>query len=272
MTICIAALSDNGAACVVAADRQMTVGGTALEFEHHESKIDRISDSCFALSSGSALVASEVVDKTRQAIAAAGNATVHQMAEMMRDVYMTVHLERVEHVILLPRGWRWAEFKQFGAQQIPVQAYIGIDQQIFNFGLQTEFIVAGVDASGGHIGWIHYHGMAGAGWLEFYDKIGYQAIGSGASHASILLSLGGQHKGLPLAETVYNVYVAKKNAEVAPGVGNATDLGIVSSKGLEIVSEDTLKKLDELKCKYESHKPSDKELKGITEGTTRDEK
>lgn len=266
MTICIAALSDEGATCVVAADRQITAGGTALEFEHHERKIDSISDSCFALSSGNALVATEVVERTKQAVAAVGNATVHQTSECMRDVYMAVHLERVEQVILVPRGWRWPEYKQFGHSQIPLQSYLAIDQLIFNFALQTEFIVAGVDAAGGHIGWVHYHGMAGGGWLEFYDKIGFQAIGSGASHASILLSLAGQHKDLPLAESLFNVYVAKKNAEVAPGVGDATDLGVVTGKGLHLVTDAAIAKLDELKHKYESRKPSPKELNDMMEG------
>jgi hypothetical protein len=243
MTICVAALCDNGHACVVAADREITIGlPLNIGFEHHERKIDEITSKSVVFSSGSALIGAEVVGKLRRLIPQTGETTVEQIASALRDTYMNV-LERAEQVILRPRGLSLQDFREKGTQQIPAP---GIDQLFFNSTLNTEFLVAGVDQTGGHVAWIHYHGVQGMGLLEWFDKLGYAAIGSRASHATILLSLDGQHRDLGTAETVYNVYYAKANAEVAPGVGPATDLALVTSDGLEFFDATFMKALKKI--------------------------
>lgn len=222
-------------------------------FEHHESKIDSLANTCVAMSSGNALFATEVIDLTRQALKSQSSLPVHKGAEKMKEVFMQLHLRRAEDVILAPRGWTLSEFKEHGGQRLPLQAHTEISQLFWQFNLGTDFIVAGVDAHGAHISWVHYNGVQGAGWLESYDKLGFHAIGSGASHAAILLSLGGQHKDLSAAETMYSVFHAKKNAEVAPGVGSTTDLGIISTGGVRFFGPETLARLEEIKEKAESH-------------------
>ena len=61
------------------------------------------------------------------------------------------------------------------------------------------------------------------------DRGIYTAVGSGGVHAAVRLSLGQHNKVAPLLDTVYNVYEAKKAAEVAPGVGKMTDLAIIKN-------------------------------------------
>jgi hypothetical protein len=105
-----------------------------------------------------------------------------------------------------------------------------LDSQLFGFGLGVvEFLVVGNDESGAHIFRVHYDGMLGGSWLEWCDRLGFRAIGSGGPHAAILLSLQGQHRTLPVNETVFDVYSAKKNAEIAPGVGLETDVAVISA-------------------------------------------
>ena len=101
MTICIAALCEGGKMCVVGADREITAPGLSLEFEHQESKIDRLADSCVVMSAGDALLSTEVIGRMA---ALAGTPPVRERAELLRDTYMAVHLERVEHTILRPRS------------------------------------------------------------------------------------------------------------------------------------------------------------------------
>ena len=245
MTVCIAALCDRGRVCVVAADREVTIGFPLnIAFEHHERKIDALSDYCVAMSAGNALVAAETVALARRAIIAGGTRDIAIASEQFRDAYMGLHLARAEQLILGPRGITLAEFKATGAQQIPQALYSQIDNLFWNFTLNTDFILAGVDEGGAHISWVHYHGVQGQGWLERFDKLGYQAIGSGGSHAAILLSLTGQHRDLDTAETVYNVYCAKVNAEVAPGVGDATDMAVISAAGTEFLAPAFLDELE----------------------------
>jgi hypothetical protein len=260
MTICIAALSEDGKSCVVAADREVTAAFINLEFEHHDRKIDLLGEQCVVLAAGDALLAAEVIENTRHQIQLNKVATLRQIAESLRDTYIKIHLTRVENVVLKPRGWSFQEFKEKGAQQLPLQVYLNMENQIFGFGLSVvEFLIAGVDLTGAHVFRVHYDGMAGGDWLEWCDRLGYRAVGSGASHASILLSLEGQHRGLPIHDTLLNVYRAKKNSEVAPGVGSATDLAVVSDKvhllGEKFIDElDTIRKTIDQGAKERSEK------------------
>jgi hypothetical protein len=208
------------------------------------------------LSSGNALIAEAVTTRAWSAIAGAGQVEFPQMAIALRDTYMATHLERAEQVILRPRGLTLQEFKDTGVQKIPLSVYQQIDQLFFNFTLNTEFLIAGVDSSGGHIGWVHYHGMGGGGWLESFDKLGYQAIGSGGQHASILLSMSGQHRDQSMAQTVYTVYLAKVNAEMAPGVGDATDLAIITKAGTEFLTDAFIERLEALREKLNGQQPT----------------
>ena len=60
-----------------------------------------------------------------------------------------------------------------------------------------------------------------------------------------------------IEETLFAVYVAKRRAEVAPGVGTETDLEIITSSGIKKIDGGTLAKLDE--CYQQFQKPASKE-------------
>jgi len=235
-----------------------------LEFEHHEKKIEQIGPRSKVMIAGDALLGAQVVEKARGTIAALPNPSTQQVADVLRDTYMTVHLERAEQVILFPRGLTFKEFKEHGATQIPLQVYLTIDNTLFTFGLGVvEFLVAGADATGAHLFRVHYNGLSGGSWQEWCDKLGYSAIGTGAPHASILLAIEGQHRGRSIAETLYNVYCAKRTSEVAPGVGSATDLAIITAEKIEILKEDRLKKLAALRDKHQHQKVTKEEMEAL---------
>ncbi len=224
--------------------------------------MDVLTKSCMVMSSGDALLAAEVIARTRALIPTGQNNTsILSVAEKLRDTFMTIHLERVEAVLLKPRGFSLTEFKEKGAQQLTPQAYQEVSNQIFNFGINVvEFLVAGIDNAGGHIFRVHYSGIAGGSWLEWCDKFGHREIGSGALHASILLSLEGQFSGLEVNETIYNVYSAKKSAELAPGVGPSTDLAIITSEGIVFADKRLYDALDSARLQTKKNRP---DLSGV---------
>jgi hypothetical protein len=90
------------------------------------------------------------------------------------------------------------------------------------FNLGVDLIVAGMDLTGAHIS-----AVINPGTSVSLDKLGYGAVGSGGIHATISLSLNGQTSRKGLTETLYGVYAAKKSSEVAPGVGQETDIAII---------------------------------------------
>ena len=50
-------------------------------------------------------------------------------------------------------------------------------------------------------------------------------------------------------ESVYLIYEAKKNAEIAPGVGHKTDMAIVSNKGIDVLTESDKETLESIRTK-----------------------
>jgi hypothetical protein len=124
---------------------------------------------------------------------------------------------------------------------------------MFSFGAvgkspYADFLIAGVDSTGGHIFRVFYAGVGGGDWLEWCDRLGYRAIGGGWSHATVSLALEKQHRGLSVAETAFNAYCAKRNAEIAPGVGRQTDLSIIENGKLAKLGDEQLEGLEALRA------------------------
>ncbi|MGA2884653.1 MAG: hypothetical protein ABSE80_05820 [Halobacteriota archaeon] len=74
--------------------------------------------------------------------------------------------------------------------------------------------------------------------------ISFDAVGSGSVQATNTLLFQRHSKNDSLATTIYDVYKAKRNAEVAQGVGKETDLMVLYKSGLEKIDEARLKDLD----------------------------
>jgi hypothetical protein len=124
--------------------------------------------------------------------------------------------------------------------------------------LQTEVLIAGVDDSGAHLFTVVHPGQ-----LFPADTMGYLTTGSGGLHAAVRLSLAQQCKVASLVETVYNVYEAKRAAEVAPGVGKFTDLAVIKEGHVVFAQDDVFKALE--KAHKEKPSPTDAERKELSE-------
>ena len=87
-------------------------------------------------------------------------------------------------------------------------------------------IVAGIDPTGPHIFIVDTNQNNNVDTGR-YDFIGYATIGGGARHANAHFLTAGHAWYTPLPEALWNTYLAKKRAEVAPGVGETTDLYMI---------------------------------------------
>lgn len=232
MTVCIAAICEKGRDIVVATDRMFT-SPLNLEFETEEKKIENLLTSCVALTAGSSAAATEVLDAIRSKLANAKNASIAEVANEAKNEYTLSRSRKIEETIILPTlGSDFMEQRRKGKtlpEYLQVQApmYQQLATVANQYNMNLEMIVAGVDKTGAHIFVVTHPGTSFS-----LDKLGYAAVGSGGIHASISLSLSAQTNHRGLIETMYSVYDAKKAAEVAPGVGNATDLAIVDTTGI----------------------------------------
>jgi 20S proteasome alpha/beta subunit len=116
-----------------------------------------------------------------------------------------------------------------------------------------ELIIAGVDKDGPHI-----YGLMNPGILECFDSIGFYSIGSGSMHAFQSL-VATYEPGESIEKTLYETYKAKKDAEIAPGVGKDVDLGIIKQNECIDFTQDHVK-IKDLEKFYEKTKETTKKM------------
>ena len=268
MTICIAALCDNGKTIVVASDRMLSAPFLTIEFDHPDAKINHINHRCVALSAGDALSVTDVLSDASGVSNQLQNPTVQFLTNEVRKRFTQVRHDHLDERLFQPRGLQFSEYYKGGLiQRVPPELAMVLDNQVQSFELGVSLIVAGVDSTGGHI-----FSIVDPGISQCFDRVGYHAIGIGHRHA--ILSLVGlqQNKDTDAKNTVCNVFFAKKHAEIAPGVGQSTDLHILHVKGSTSVSVETLNKLQEMftKCSMQNKQYVNKEVKSLQIGESSD--
>ncbi len=248
MTVCIAAICDGGKAIVVAADRMFTAGPPInLEFETAEKKIEELSPSCVALLSGNSAFGTEIMQGALARLHGAQRPQVVLAAESVKESYAHVRATKVRETIIVPN--LGPDFSRAEGLGINIPTYLKDQPNVYgqltmvmsNFNMGSDIIVAGVDDQGARLAVIGHPGT-----VAWFDKLGYAAIGSGGIHATMRLSLGAHTRNSPLVDTLYRVYDGKRASEVAPGVGQETDIAIVYPDRTEQGSPELLKSLLEL--------------------------
>ena len=248
MTICLAALcAGPGSQAVVSADRMVTFGGF-IEFEHAVPKMADASPSAVVMVAGDTLVGTRMARDVCAGLEGTSPRIV-DIAQRLAAQYQAVRQQAIENQILVPRGLTLQSFYGNHASFNP-QITMMVDQAMAQFNLGVELLLAGVDDQGSHIFTVHNPGPS-----EYqHDVIGYAAVGSGAIHAFQSM-IGFGHSGTAgLRDTVFRVYASKRRAEVAPGVGQDTDLAVVSSDGVRRLGEEQLKGLADL---YEDYRTAE---------------
>ena len=222
MTICIAALYDNGSGCVLASDQMITAHfPIGYEFERPEvEKIVQIIDpiSVYSLISGDVLFANEVIDEARKQITSTKMKETCDIAEAVRNSYQLVRRRRIVRNELEARGLDITTYYQT-QQRLVIAIVQMIDNAFKTYNPRVEFIIAGKDESLCHI-----YTVTSPGDSICHDCIGYAAIGTGAPHAIYALIESNYSKSMEKATVEEIVKKAKKRSEVAPGVGKETTI------------------------------------------------
>ena len=246
MTVCIAASCAGGDAIVVASDRMLSAPFLTVEFDHQDAKIDQIGGNCVALSSGDALCVQDVLIGGWGAASQLQNPSISTLAERIKVQFCKVRIQRINDLLMGPRGIDFDGFYKGGMiGMFPHDLAMLIDNQVQNFGLETTILVAGVDDTGSHI-----FSIGDPGTMACFDRVGYHSIGVGHRHAVLKLVSLSQHQSKSISETVFDVFCAKRVAELAPGVGQATSMKIVTRLETKTVEQDIL---DKLAPAYEEH-------------------
>lgn len=179
------------------------------------------------------------------------------IAENVKNQFSEVRKRRINEYILRPRGLNFDAFYQGGmVTRLNDGLALALDQQMLNYSLQTQILLGGIDESGAHI-----YAVGDPGTMACFDRVGYHAIGSGHRHAVLSLVARAQHKSDDLKRTVFNVFAAKRAAELAQGVGQATDIVVITGKGVRSLTNAEITALE--KIRSDDVKPNERTSKAI---------
>lgn len=246
MTICIAAIGTepNGELIVFATDHMVSMDmgekGT-WKFEHAIEKYKVINQQTIAMVAGVPLF----LDRLTKNLDDKKN---------FNDIYIEIYRNFLEiredqlqtnvyNVIGVNKDFFIERLKEETNNPIIEETW----QKILEFNLQTSVLLIGFIDSEASITEINEKG--------FYDyrQLNFHAIGSGAVQSQNTLLFQKHSKKDSLEVTIYDVYKAKRNAEVSEGVGKETDLCILTKMGYYVLPEkilDGLKKIYEDELEY----------------------
>lgn len=224
VTVCVAAIC-NGTTIFGASDRMLTAGD--IEFEPNQTKIISLTTSIVIMIAGDSALQIEIAlklsDEASRRIKADPTQwlNIRDIADLYAAYYNQARLKRAENTILAPLGLTNETFIN-RQQQMNSKLVNQIATELLNFSCpDVQAIIAGVDSTGTHIYVVNNSDV------RCHNAIGFASIGVGAWHANSQFMFAGHTRSRPLPETLWLTYSAKRRAEVAPGVGEGTDMFMV---------------------------------------------
>jgi hypothetical protein len=269
LTVGIAARCDEGA-IFVAADRMVTVGD--MEMEHPVAKVLIVTQSILICPSDDDAafhfeILLDVHAEIKQRVATDPQKwiTVREVVDLYIETRQTHKLRRAERDILKPLGLDLLSY-QFQQQNMDSELVRQIAVDLINYKIPNlSAVIAGIDPSGCHIYVVDTNSNNHVDTGN-YGSIGYAAIGAGARHASAHFLTSGHAWYTPLPEALWNTYLAKKRAEVAPGVGETTDLYMIGpSLGADVTYLNQMVH-GQLKAAYEKTKDQEEKARKAAAG------
>lgn len=219
MTICLAAIAkeDDEEHIVFATDHMVT---TSLgQFEHSIVKYQELNNTTVAMLAGDPLLFDDLVRLKEK------KSEYEQIKQEVFENFKRKRKEIIKNEIFDIYGVNQQFFIDSLQKQIPNPYIDMILRKVSDFKLDTGILLIGFSDGKAQITEITDTGMADFRVMNFH------AIGSGNIQAANTLLFQKHDKCDSLLSTLYNVYKAKRNAEVLQGVGKETELLVLSKNG-----------------------------------------
>jgi hypothetical protein len=195
-----------------------------IQFEPSDIKIRRLTNSIAIQTAAD----SDLHDEIYQGVSAEVQArieydpddwwAVKDVAELYARHYNEVKSKRAERALLAPLRMTMEEFLD-RQQDMNSELVARLTSEIINFDAGTvQAIIAGIDVTGPHLWLVHNESV------RCLDRVGFVAIGAGEWHSKSQFMFAEYSRFTSITTAMRLIYSAKKRAEVAPGVGEATDM------------------------------------------------
>jgi 20S proteasome alpha/beta subunit len=240
MTVGIATICENRKAVVIAADRMATLGTPALvNHDADDKKISLLTAHCVAASSGAKPDAAGILDGSSSKI----GKSIRDISSLIAQSRERLRESRIEaEIVRRNLGISLKEFREQTGENRSI-LHAETVKQIKEFAFAMTFIVAGVDDDGAHLFQVDDSPSP-----VCCDGVGYCSIGSGFWLSYAAQASRNNSAQQALAEAVFGIYCAKRAAELAPGVGPATDIVVIDGDGARFLPEDAI---DEIRALYD---------------------
>jgi 20S proteasome alpha/beta subunit len=256
VTVCIAAIYENSGV-FSASDRMITAGD--VQFEPPVEKVRYFTSSCLVMFAGDAALQAQIIQATQAAVSERLAAlttprwlTIEEMAGIYKDQMSAAIFSRAARRILVPLGLTVESWLN-NQRNLSPELVRDVSRELLNYdGPSMDGIVCGIDSSGPHIYTVDNNSV------NCRDHVGFAAIGAGYWHANSQMMNFRHGPRASLADTLLSVFFAKKQAEIAPGVGEATDMYIATSLGSSNTLRDNV--AEELENRYAEEKRRQKRV------------
>lgn len=236
VTVCAAVLCDVKQGpeealqfCLAVSDRMITCGDH--EFESRTTKVFVFAPAIIGLCAGDTDLHTMIATSALSDVINNSVSSVHEVARLYAQHFAVLRRRRAEETYLAPLGLDASSFiarqQEMEASQVSL-----LTQAMLDARLDVEAIIAGADDTGSHI-----YRIGDPGQALCCDRSGFCAIGPGWRQFETQFMLAGYCRDQALLDALLLTYSAKKKAEVAPGVGSATDLAMIHRHGAKMVSE-----------------------------------
>lgn len=246
MTVCVAALCDDGASVIGVSDRMLSTADNQTK----RVKVHDLTPTVVALIAGDVALHTELLIELRALIAQCSDSpevlTVKNIADSYGAAYADAKRRRAERQYLSPLGLTSGEFlkRQAGFSEKLSSELV---REIVNYQMPAcAALFIGKDSSHGYVR-SHIYSFDN-GVVTCHNEAGFASIGVGMYQAMSSLMFAGHRTQQGLHATIYMVLAAKKRAEVAPGVGKETDVVVVTIPNESYVTlyESTIQKLEDI--------------------------
>ena len=239
MTVCIAAICqyDDGAYIVGCADKLVTYGDT--EYQSPHPKLHQLTQFNAVMTSGNVDMHREAIDKSKAELLAVKDQGINLPVRFVSDLY-------ARHLTQSCRGFAQAE--AFGPLGMTISDFLerqrngSLSRDLANHLFQQfqlnwpvcDALVVGRDTGGVQLFLIDQRGR-----VSSKSDVGYAAIGSGSRHVDTHMMFNQHSPQQNLTHTLFRIYLAKRIAEAAPGVGAATDICFVGPYSFTMFDKQT---------------------------------
>lgn len=226
MTICIAAISEEGKSAVLVADKMLTSVGGMLPYRNDGmgDKIFQLSDHVYGMWAGGLGDAVNILQIFKDDNPNPNTLSVEQTAEKLRQAHLKYLLSVLERENITGRGIASiADFYGDKAINLTTEVRQQIETALatYNLNSNTQFIVCGKDADNLYKIFV-LNGNPRLMNLRISE--GYTQIGSGWGHAQFSIIHSQYMPVLSQAKVEKIIKTAKHKAEKDPGVGKLTDV------------------------------------------------